>query len=157
MSLCMPSLLSICRDPFADQEVASSAFCGMLDIPVMLYELSSFVFFLIPLVMMVFLYMRMGIRIRMTSAQNLGQSRQGDERRKQNNKSVLQMLGDFTFILFIFYSLLLQLLLFSLSSSAGLLFMHRGCSMCCMLSTGRTNSYLFLTQGLLYVLHVKHR
>ena len=65
-----------------------------MDIPVMLYELSSFVFFLLPLVMMIFLYMRMGIRIRMTSAQNLGQSRQGDERRQRKKKSVLQMLCD---------------------------------------------------------------
>ena len=90
----MSSILSICRDPYDGQEVASSAFCGMLDIPVMLYELSSFVFFLLPLVMMVFLYMRMGVRIRITSAQNLGQSRQGDEKRQRNKKAVLQMLGD---------------------------------------------------------------
>ena len=91
----MSSILSLFRDPFDGQEVASSAFCGMLEIPFMLYELSSFVFFLLPLVMMVFLYMRMGIRIRMTSAQNLGQSRQGDERRQRNKKSVLQMLSGF--------------------------------------------------------------
>ena len=43
------------RDPFFHSEVASSAFCGMLDIPSMLYELSSLVFFLLPLLVMVFL------------------------------------------------------------------------------------------------------
>ena len=132
----MPSLISIHRDPFGGQEVASSAFCGMLDIPVMLYELSSFVFFLIPLVVMVFLYVRMGMKIRMTSAQNLGQSRQGDDRRQRNKKSVLQMLGDFVPFSFS-NNLLFQLLLFSHSSSAGLLSMPRDFFMCCMLNTGR--------------------
>ena len=132
----MSSILSICRDPFDGQEVASSAFCGMLDIPVMLYELSSFVFFLLPLVMMVFLYVRMGIRIRMTSAQNLGQSRQGDERRKQNKKSVLQMLGDFYLhLVFILFPPLAAVVVFSF--------------FLCWAP--------FHAQRLLYVLHVKHR
>ena len=82
----------IFRDPFFNKPVASSAFCGMLDIPFMLYELSSLVFFLLPLIAMVFLYLRMGLMIRQTSSQNLGQSRRGEEGRQRNKKSVLKML-----------------------------------------------------------------
>ena len=82
-----------CRDPFHDQPVAASTFCGMLDIPSMLYEFSFTVFFLLPLVIMLFLYLRMGLRIKQTPSMNLGQSRQGDQKRKKNKKAVLKMLG----------------------------------------------------------------
>lgn len=50
----------------ANQEIPDSAFCAMLDNPdkFPLWELSTCVFFAFPMVIMVILYGRMGLKIR---------------------------------------------------------------------------------------------
>ena len=45
---------------FNDEDVEASAFCGMLDQPMFLNEVSSCVFFLLPLLAMLFMYIMMG-------------------------------------------------------------------------------------------------
>ena len=75
-------------DPFSGSPVLQSAFCGMLDIPEMLYEISSLVFFLVPMVALVVLYTRMGLKIRRQGQQVL------QEGTRENAKKVmLKMLG----------------------------------------------------------------
>ena len=60
----------------------------MLDIPEMLYEISSLVFFLVPMVALVVLYTRMGLKIRRQGQQVL------QEGTRENAKKVmLKMLG----------------------------------------------------------------
>eukprot|EP00090_Calanus_glacialis_P021828 TRINITY_DN33669_c0_g1_i1.p1 TRINITY_DN33669_c0_g1~~TRINITY_DN33669_c0_g1_i1.p1 ORF type:complete len:422 (+),score=119.18 TRINITY_DN33669_c0_g1_i1:180-1268(+) len=76
-------------DPFSGAPVAQSAFCGMLDIPEMLYELSSLVFFLVPMVALVVLYFRMGLKIRQTGGQRVVQ----DGAREKTKKVMLKMLA----------------------------------------------------------------
>jgi hypothetical protein len=67
-----------------------SAFCGMLNVPdnFPLYETSSVVFFLLPMVILVVLYTRMGLLI--TRRQGLGES----HRTNKSRKSILRMLGE---------------------------------------------------------------
>ena len=62
----------------------------MLDIPEMLYELSSMVFFLVPMVALVVLYTRMGLKIRQTGGQQVLQ----DGAREKTKKVTLKMLGN---------------------------------------------------------------
>ena len=84
--LCSPYLFF--SDPFSGIPVLQSAFCGMLDIPEMLYEFSSLVFFLVPMVALVVLYTRMGLKIRRQGQQVL------QEGTRENAKKVmLKMLG----------------------------------------------------------------
>ena len=75
------------RDPFSGAPVAQSAFCGMLDIPEMLYEMSSMVFFLVPMVALVVLYSRMGLKIRQTGGQRAVQN----GAREKTKKVMLKM------------------------------------------------------------------
>jgi len=70
-------------DPFSGVPVLQSAFCGMLDIPEMLYEFSSLVFFLVPMVALVVLYTRMGLKIRRQGQQVL------QEGTRENAKKVM--------------------------------------------------------------------
>jgi neuromedin U receptor 1 len=69
--------------------VEESAFCGMLNVPdnFPLYETSSVVFFLLPMVILVVLYTRMGLLI--TRRHGLGES----HRTNNSRKSILRMLG----------------------------------------------------------------
>ena len=83
-------------DPYSGEEVASSAFCAMLDIPPFLYEFSSIIFFVVPMVSLVVMYTMMGWRMVTTSRrrQSLmtgdGSHNTGRDRTK---KAVLKMLG----------------------------------------------------------------
>ena len=51
------------RDPFHENIAEQSAFCGSLDIPEFLFEGSFFLFFLIPLLALIVLYVSMGLTI----------------------------------------------------------------------------------------------
>ena len=68
-----------------------SAFCGMLEVPDVLYEFSSVVFFLLPMVIMVILYTRMGITICKTGQQQTGP----DAVREKTKRDILKMLGNY--------------------------------------------------------------
>jgi hypothetical protein len=74
-------------------EIAESAFCAMLDNadpfywPV--YELSTFLFFLGPMVIITLLYIRMGITIRRRMIKFPGEAKHLDSR----TKPIIRMLG----------------------------------------------------------------
>ncbi|XP_050522511.1 neuropeptides capa receptor-like isoform X2 [Daktulosphaira vitifoliae] len=75
-----------------------SAFCAMLDsnLPpgVPIYELSSFLFFLVPLIIIIVLYERIGHQIRQSSRHSLGkQMHGGDNKQIQSKKSIVRMLA----------------------------------------------------------------
>ena len=51
------------RDPFHDNIAEQSAFCASLDAPALLFEGSFFLFFLLPLLALIVLYISMGLTI----------------------------------------------------------------------------------------------
>lgn len=90
---------------------ADSAICAMLlpDMPKFpLYELSSIVFFLIPMLVIFVVYTRMGLKIKSSTKETLGPIQacyvHGDHRRVQSRKSVIRMLST---IIMIFILLLI--------------------------------------------------
>ena len=54
---------SLFRDPFHDNIAEQSASCGSLDIPEFLFEGSFLLFFLLPLLVLIALYISMGLTI----------------------------------------------------------------------------------------------
>ncbi|XP_029660825.1 neuropeptides capa receptor-like [Formica exsecta] len=78
---------------------ADSAICAMLlpDMPRFpLYELSSIVFFLIPMLIILVVYTRMGLKIKSSTKKTLGPIPgfvHGDSRQTQSRKSVIRMLS----------------------------------------------------------------
>ena len=68
---------------------------SVLEIPYFLLELSSVIFFFIPLIVMICLYLALFQRIRQTSLVVLGFSRTEMESRLRNRRSILKMLGNF--------------------------------------------------------------
>ena len=98
------------RDPYSNEEVASSAFCAMLDIPPLLYEFSSIVFFVVPMVSLVVMYSMMGWRV-VTTARRRQSLMTGDssntQGRERTKKAVIEMLGN----RLCFYSALLSIFL----------------------------------------------
>merc|ERR1719419_2209062 len=50
-------------DPFSGEDVQSTSFCAMLLVPLGLYEFSSIIFFLIPMVSLMVMYTIMGWKI----------------------------------------------------------------------------------------------
>lgn len=79
---------------------ADSAICAMLlpympDFP--LYELSTIIFFLIPMLIILVVYTRMGLKIRNSTKDTLNSVVQGaihgDSRQIQSRKSVIKMLS----------------------------------------------------------------
>ncbi|XP_014487522.1 PREDICTED: neuropeptides capa receptor-like [Dinoponera quadriceps] len=86
---------------------ADSAICAMLlpdmpDFP--LYELSCIVFFLIPMLVILIVYTRMGIRIRSSTKDALGPIQgcvHGEYRQMQSRKSVIRMLSAVVIMFFI--------------------------------------------------------
>lgn len=67
----MLTIYSLHKKTTEQSRVMESAFCAMLDNPpnFPLWELSSIIFFAIPMVVMVILYGRMGVEIRYRSKQ----------------------------------------------------------------------------------------
>lgn len=84
---------------------ANSAVCGML-LPYLpnfpLYELSTIIFFLIPMLVILVVYTRMGLKIRNSTNHTLNSVMQGaihgDSRQTQSRKSVIRMLSKTSFI-----------------------------------------------------------
>lgn len=80
-----------------------SAFCAMLDknVPtgVPVYELSSLLFFLVPMMIIIVLYVLIGLQIRQSSRHSLGKQMKGnvhgETKQIQSKKSIVRMLGDY--------------------------------------------------------------
>ena len=66
----------------------------MLETHSPLLEMSSICFFLLPLILMVYLYICMSIKIRRSNNIILGFSKEEDNKRHKNKKSILKMLGE---------------------------------------------------------------
>ncbi|XP_055915033.1 neuropeptides capa receptor [Eupeodes corollae] len=78
--------------------IEKSAFCAMLDYPegFPLWELSTCLFFVIPMVLIMILYGRMGMQIRSRTTQQLGVqqgSMHKESRHQQSRKAVIRMLA----------------------------------------------------------------
>ena len=84
-------------DPYSGEDVVSSAFCAMLEIPPFLYEFSSIIFFLVPMVSLVVMYTMMGWRM-VTTSRRRQSLMTGDSTnhngRDRTKKAVLKMLGE---------------------------------------------------------------
>ena len=86
-----------CSDPYSGEEVVSSAFCAMLDIPPFLYEFSSIIFFVVPMVSLVVMYSMMGWRMVTTNRRRqslMTGDGSNNTSRDRTKKAVLKMLGE---------------------------------------------------------------
>lgn len=79
---------------------ADSAICAMLlpDMPKLpLYELSCTIFFLIPMLVILVVYIRMGLKIKSSTNETLGPIQHayvhGHQRQVQSRKSIIRMLS----------------------------------------------------------------
>lgn len=84
--------------PTDNTTIEKSAFCAMLDYPdgFPLWELSTCLFFVIPMVLIMILYGRMGMQIRSRTTQQLGVqqgSMHKESRHQQSRKAVIRMLA----------------------------------------------------------------
>ncbi|KAL0879808.1 hypothetical protein ABMA27_003517 [Loxostege sticticalis] len=89
--------------PGSGNSSLESAFCAMLEMPSWyLWELSSLLFFVVPGLLILYLYVRMGLRIRSTHAHNPGSpgtlngvngSVHGEARQAQSRKTIIRMLA----------------------------------------------------------------
>ena len=94
--------------PVSGNYSADSAICAML-LPYMpkfpLYELSCIIFFLIPMLVILVVYTRMGLRIRNSTRETLNSVVQGaihgDSKQTQSRKSVIRMLSAVVILFFI--------------------------------------------------------
>ena len=86
-------LPTLCRDPFRLEELQQSAFCGMLEAKSPLLELSSLLFFLLPFLVMVHLYVCMSVKVRHSTKIMLGYGSNETDKRLKNRKAILKMLG----------------------------------------------------------------
>ncbi|XP_046737980.1 neuropeptides capa receptor-like [Diprion similis] len=87
------------------RHVEDSAICAMLQHnmpPFPLYELSCVIFFLIPMLLILVLYVRMGLKIRNTSlGQSIEGSVHGETRQVQSRKAIIRMLSAVVVMFFI--------------------------------------------------------
>ncbi|XP_025410933.1 neuropeptides capa receptor [Sipha flava] len=87
--------------PGSGYPLYESAFCAMLDknVPtgVPIYELSSLLFFLVPMVIIIILYVLIGLQIRQSSRHSLGKQMQGavhgETKQIQSKRSIVRMLA----------------------------------------------------------------
>ncbi|XP_029344196.1 neuropeptides capa receptor [Acyrthosiphon pisum] len=87
--------------PPGNGPILESAFCAMLDknVPtgVPVYELSSLLFFLVPMMIIIVLYVLIGLQIRQSSRHSLGKQMQGnvhgETKQIQSKKSIVRMLA----------------------------------------------------------------
>lgn len=87
-------------------QVYESAFCAMLDknVPtgIPIYEISSLLFFLVPMLIIIILYVLIGLQIRQSSRHSLGKQMQGavhgETKQIQSKKSIVRMLGKYIFV-----------------------------------------------------------
>ncbi|KAI5703564.1 neuropeptides capa receptor-like [Diaphorina citri] len=84
--------------PGSGEILYESGFCGMLEVPrgVPMYELSFLFFFFIPMLVIMLMYTRIGLRIRSRSRHSLGKRVEGtvhgETKRSQSRKSIIRML-----------------------------------------------------------------
>ncbi|XP_017494037.1 PREDICTED: neuropeptides capa receptor-like, partial [Rhagoletis zephyria] len=83
--------------PLTDAKIPESAFCSMVDYPESfpLFELSFCVFFVIPMLLIIILYGKMGAQIRFSTTLQLGVqqgSMHRESRHQQSRKAVIRML-----------------------------------------------------------------
>lgn len=92
-------------------QLPESAFCAMLDIPnnFPLVELSCFCFFLCPMLIIIILYVRIGLRIRERSKHSLGKKVTGTVHHSKSRKSIIRMLCKYK-IHFCYYPLCLSII-----------------------------------------------
>ncbi|XP_070501225.1 neuropeptides capa receptor [Chironomus tepperi] len=87
--------------PKTNQDIPDSAFCAMLDNPdkFPLWELSTCIFFAFPMVIMIILYGRMGLKIRSRTRQSVvlgvthSNSVHGESKQTQSRKAIIRMLA----------------------------------------------------------------
>ncbi|XP_036337012.1 neuropeptides capa receptor-like [Rhagoletis pomonella] len=84
--------------PLTDAKIPESAFCSMVDYPESfpLFELSFCVFFVIPMLLIIILYGKMGAQIRFSTTLQLGVqqgSMHRESRHQQSRKAVIRMLA----------------------------------------------------------------
>ncbi|KAG5679782.1 hypothetical protein PVAND_009320 [Polypedilum vanderplanki] len=86
--------------PKTNQEIPESAFCAMLDNPdkFPLWEVSTCIFFAFPMVIMVILYGRMGLKIRSRTRHTVALGVQqgsihGESKQTQSRKAIIRMLA----------------------------------------------------------------
>ena len=75
------------------QTIPESAFCTISPAPRFLFETSFLFFFLIPMTIMIFLYLRMGLRIRKTTSFGKNTAVHGESKQVQSKRAILKMLG----------------------------------------------------------------
>ena len=88
--------------PGTGKIVTESAFCAMLQenlppyLPV--YEISSFLFFLLPMIIIIVLYVRIGLTLRNRNKNTVGgrlsEEIKNDSRRPHSKKPIIRMLGN---------------------------------------------------------------
>ena len=78
------------------QTIPESAFCTIQPTPPFLFEFSSLLFFIMPMTIMIFLYVRMGLRIRKTATFGKNTAVHGESKQAQSKKAILKMLGEKT-------------------------------------------------------------
>ncbi|CAF4764174.1 unnamed protein product [Pieris macdunnoughi] len=133
--------------PESGNRSLESAFCAMLELPSWyICELSSFFFFILPGLIILCLYVRMGLRIRSTHSQNPGSpgtlngvngSVHGQARQAQSRKNIIRMLAAVVIAFFVCWAPFhLQRLFFIYGSSAA--------------QYHTVNEYLFLVAGVFY-------
>ncbi|XP_038219023.1 neuropeptides capa receptor-like isoform X2 [Zerene cesonia] len=133
--------------PASGNASLESAFCAMLELPSWyICELSSFFFFILPGLIILCLYVRMGLRIRSTHTHNPGSpgtlngvngSVHGEARQAQSRKNIIRMLAAVVIAFFVCWAPFhFQRLFFIYGSSVR--YYHT------------INEYLFLAAGVFY-------
>ncbi|XP_045487754.1 neuropeptides capa receptor isoform X2 [Pieris rapae] len=133
--------------PASGNASLESAFCAMLELPSWyICELSSFFFFILPGLIILCLYVRMGLRIRSTHSHNPGcpgtlngvnGSVHGEARQAQSRKNIIRMLAAVVIAFFVCWAPFhFQRLFFIYGSSAE--------------HYHTVNEYLFLAAGVFY-------
>ena len=74
--------------------IPESALCTMSPSPPYIFEVSSLLFFFIPMTIMVFLYVSMGLRIRKPPDIHAHHHSLDRGRQQQSKKAILKMLGE---------------------------------------------------------------
>ena len=83
---------------FLFQTIPESAFCTIAPTPTFLFESSFLLFFLIPMTIMIFLYIRMGLKISTKQPFDKNSAVHNESRQAQSKKAILKMLGKYLYL-----------------------------------------------------------
>ena len=83
---------------FLFQTIPESAFCTIAPTPTFLFESSFLLFFLIPMTIMIFLYIRMGLKISTKQPFDKNSAVHNESRQAQSKKAILKMLGKYIYL-----------------------------------------------------------